>query len=102
MYVDDSSVQPAPELESLTLTRLTIRPELEQELFDVLGERGGDEIMESLVVRSCGVYDGGIREQLEELVAKLTWDGVYQVAVTDSEDSEESEDYEGDDFHGCM
>jgi len=89
----DELVEPsAPDLRSLALTDLEIRPDLDEKLVDVL-DRGDDEdLLESLIVRSCSVHDYQARWRFEKLVGKITWECVSLISKGDIWDDEETED----------
>lgn len=88
---DDSCGPPAPKLQSLTLTEITLRRNLGQKLLDVLAERCDGGAFKSLVVRLCCVYDCGYKEKFGELVETLTWEEVTPAIYTSSDEETESE-----------
>ena len=81
-------------MESLTFANLTIRPDMGEKLLDVLDGLGDEDILlESVVVRSCRVYDDLLEVPLGDRV-ELTWEDVTEICSDDSDD-------EGEESDGC-
>lgn len=86
---------PAPNLQSLVLNNLEIRPDRDQGLLGVLYDRHDKTPLKSLAVRSCLVYDDRYEEWVKELVEKVTWDDVTVDDLSD-DDSETDSRYESE------
>jgi len=87
---------PAPNLQSLVLSNLDIRPGPDQGLLIALYNRRDKNALKSLAVRSCRVYDSKYEEWLRELVERVTWDAVMVIefpSEVESRDESEDEDF---------
>jgi len=97
LCIDELSGPSAPKLNSLSLTNLNIRPDLDRKLVNILDGGDGEAVLENLVVRSCSVHDNSAQWRFRKLVERVTWESVSLVHsdISDDEGSEE-------DPHTCM